>query len=329
MQHVDSLNTDRRAIENFTSGSLIVLLTVIIWGVQFPVAKYTFETVNAFHAAIVRFSVPALILIVALLIREGVAAFQLRGEFLRISVLGLIGMCGAPSLIFGGLMFTRPEIAAIIVATQPLMTVFTQRLLGGEKPGWMSLLCVVSAFLGVITVVTRWESVLHLEASEIIGNLMVLAGAFCWVAFTIAIAHYQKWTSLRITTLTMSAGAIANIALVFILVAIGILHHPSLADWYQVRWEILFLAFVGVLVAMFGWNIGTRKIGALNAMLFINLIPIVTFIIRYWQGYRFEPIELIGVAIVIGALLTQNLTLRIKLKRQIRQAGSPGKETST
>lgn len=319
MAQTDSLNSDRHAIDNFTSGSLILLLTVIIWGVQFPIAKHAFETVNAFHAAIFRFSVPALILVAALLIREGISAFQLRGEIWRISALGIVGMSGAPSLIFGGLMFTRPEIAAIIVATQPLMTVFAQRLLGGEKPGWVSLLCVVAAFLGVVTVVTRWESVLELDTSEILGNLMVLSGAFCWVAFTIAIARYRDWSSLRVTALTMTAGAMANTALVFILVAIGLLTHPSLADWHQVRWEMLFLAFVGVLVAMFGWNIGAKKLGALNAMLFINLIPIVTFLVRYWQGYRFEAIELLGVAIVIGALLTQNLTLRMKIQRQANQ----------
>lgn len=318
MQHVDSLNADRRAIENFTSGSLIVLLTVIIWGVQFPVAKHAFESVDAFHASIVRFSLPAFLLMMVLLIREGTAAFQLRGDIVRVSVLGIIGMCGAPSLIFGGLMFTRPEIAAIIVATQPLMTVFAQRLLGGDKPEWISLSCVIAAFLGVVTVVTRWESVLHLHTSEIIGNLMVLVGAFCWVAFTIAIGRYQTWSSLRITALTMSAGAIANTVLVFILVGIGVLHHPALTDWYQVRWEILFLSIVGVLVAMFGWNIGTKKIGALNAMLFINLIPIVTFIIRYWQGYRFEFAEWLGVVIVISALLTQNLALRMKMQRPIK-----------
>nr|MBX2884250.1 DMT family transporter [Granulosicoccus sp.] len=288
----------------------------------FPIAKHAFVTVDAFHAAIFRFSVPAVILLFVLMIREGIATFQLSGEWMRISGLGVIGMCGAPSLIFGGLMFTRPEIAAIIVATQPLMTVFAQRLLGGDRPDWISLVCVLAAFLGVVTVVTRWESVLQLKATEVAGNLMVLVGAFCWVAFTIATSRYREWSSLKVTALTMSSGAIANTVLAFTLVALGLLTHPGFNDWYEVRWEMLFLAFIGVLVAMFGWNIGAKKIGALNAMLFINLIPIVTFLVRYWQGYRFEPIELLGVAIVIAALLTQNITLRLKLQRDARRANS-------
>jgi len=67
---------------------------------------------------------------------------------------------------------------------------------------------------------------------------------------------------------------------------------------------------------MYGWNSGSRMVGAINAMLFINLIPVVTFIVRYLQGHRFELIELFGAMLVIIALLTQNMALRIKMKQQ-------------
>ena len=299
-------------IDEFSSGTLLVLLTVVIWGVQFPVAKHTFDTVNAFHSAIFRFAIPATILLFALVIREGWSALNTGRDTWKITVLGVIGMCGAPSLIFGGLMFTRPEIAAIIVATQPLLTVLVQRLMGGDKPGIISMLCIGVAFLGVVTVVTRWQSNLQLSPVEIAANFMVLAGALCFVVYTIASARFRHWSSLRLTTLSMLGGATANTLLVVVLVGAGLLTHPSAADWLAVKWELLFLAFVGVLAAMFTWNIGARRIGALNAMLFINLIPVVTFMIRYWQGYRFETAELIGAAMVITALSTQNIVMRYK-----------------
>jgi len=97
------------------------------------------------------------------------------------------------------------------------------------------------------------------------------------------------------------------------LVAAGLIIHPGFQEWYQVRYELLFLALIGVLVAMSGWNAGSRLLGAINAMLFINLIPIVTITFRYLQGYRFSLIELFGAAMVIVALLTQNFVLRRKM----------------
>ena len=296
--------------QELSSGAVLLLLTVIVWGIQFPIAKHAFETVNAFHSAVVRFTIPALILLTALVIKESFSALNTRSDTWPVIGLGVLGMCGAPSLIFGGLMFTRPEIAAIIVATQPLMTVVAQRLMGGANPGVVSLLCVAFAFLGVVTVVTRWEANIGLTQLELIGDAMVLCGAVCWVMFTISCSRYHHWTSLRLTALTMAAGALANTLLVVALVTLGLLTNPSLTEWYQVRWEMLFLAIIGVLGAMFGWNIGARRVGPLNAMLFINLIPVVTFMVRYWQGYRFEQIELVGAGMVIAALLVQNSYMR-------------------
>jgi len=307
--------TDHSARE-FTAGTLLVLTTVIIWGVQFPLAKHTFETVDAFHSAVFRFTLPALMLLTALLIREGWSAMKTGPDTLKIIGLGVMGMSAAPSLIFGGLMFTRPEIAAIIVATQPLITVLVQRIMGGEKPGLGSLLCVGVAFLGVVTVVTRWRTSMDISVAEIAANFMVLAGALCFVVYTIACARYVHWSSLRLTTLCMLSGAAANTLLVVVLVTVGLLVQPSIADWYQVRWELLFLAFAGVLAAMFTWTMGARRVGPLNAMLFINLIPIVTFSVRYWQGHRFETIEIVGSIMVLFALSTQNLIMRMQLSKQ-------------
>jgi len=300
---------DNRGRE-YTVGTVLVLTTVIIWGIQFPIAKHTFETVDAFHSSVFRFTLPALILIIPLVLREGWAALRTGPDTIRIFGIGVMGMCAAPSFIFGGLMFTRPEIAAIIVATQPLITVLVQRAIGGEKPGIVSLLCVFVAFFGVVTVVTRWNATLDISSSEIVANFMVLSGALCFVIYTISCVRYRHWTSLRLTTLCMIAGALANSLLVVALLSLGLLTQPALDDWFQVRWGLLFLAIVGVLGAMFTWILGARRVGPLNAMLFINLIPIVTFAVRYWQGYRFETIELVGAAMVIVALSTQNLLMR-------------------
>lgn len=304
-------SVDNRGRE-YSIGTMLVLATVVIWGVQFPIAKHTFETVDAFHSAVFRFTLPALILFVALVLREGWSALRTGPDTISVFGLGVMGMCAAPSLIFGGLMFTRPEIAAIIVATQPLITVLMQRIMGGESPGIGTVLCVVAAFFGVVTVVTRWETSMDVSAIEIAANFMVLLGALCFVIYTIACVRFQHWTSLRLTTLCMLSGAVANSLLVVVLVTLGLLVQPAIADWIQVRWELLFLALVGVLGAMFTWILGARRVGPLNAMLSINLIPIVTFAVRYMQGYRFEAIELVGAVMVIGALTTQNLLIRIQ-----------------
>ncbi len=264
---------------------------------------------------------------IILVAREGWSALHTGRDTARISVLGVVGMSATPSLIFGGLMFTRPEIAAIIVATQPLITVIAQRLMKGKNPDVFSVFCVMVAFVGVVTVVTRWETGFRLDSTELVGNLMILLGAGCWVAYTLSLDRYRHWSSLRLSAITMTVGAVSNTLLVVFLVAIGLLATPSAADWYDERWGLLFLALVGVLGAMVGWNVGSRRVGALNAILFINLIPVVTFLVRYWQGYSFKSIEIAGALLVMGALLAQNLWARTRvtagLPKETHAPGSP------
>ena len=299
----------------YATGSAFLLLTAVIWGLQFPVAKTAFEIVDAFHSAVFRFGIPALIMITLLLMFEGRRGFAFNRESAEIALLGVLGMCATPSLIFGGLMLTRPEIAAVIVATQPIMSVLVQRLWQKEKPDLLSTICVLVAFLGVATVVTRWDASLQMTREELIGDLMILTGAFCWVVYSIATGkRYPSWSNLRLTAWTMTTGSFGNLLLVIVLVSAGWLAVPTSADWYEVRYELIFLAFIGVLVAMYGWNSGSRMLGAINAMLFVNLIPVVTFGVRYLQGHRFQLIELAGAMLVIIALLTQNLALRRKMQ---------------
>ena len=53
-----------------------------------------------------------------------------------------------------------------------------------------------------------------------------------------------------------------------------------------------------------------KYLGALNAMLMLNLIPIIVFAIEAWLGRSFAVIEIGGAAIVIGALVANNLYQR-------------------
>ena len=68
---------------------------------------------------------------------------------------------------------------------------------------------------------------------------------------------------------------------------------------------------------MICWNAGNKRVGALNAMLMLNLVPVVVFAIGFAQGQRFLPVELAGAALVIGALAANNLYLRVVHARRV------------
>jgi drug/metabolite transporter (DMT)-like permease len=77
-----------------------------------------------------------------------------------------------------------------------------------------------------------------------------------------------------------------------------------------VWWQLAYLTVGGIVISMICWNAGNQRIGPLNSVLFLNLMPVITFAIRAAQGARFQPVELLGAALVISSLMANNFYLR-------------------
>jgi drug/metabolite transporter (DMT)-like permease len=307
---------------NFASGATLAFVAVLIWGAQFPIAKSTFSTIDPFHVSAIRYGAGTLLLAAFVVWREGTAALRYYGRGLSASVLGLVGMTGSPMLVFGGLALTRPEHAAIIVALQPSITAIADWWLHGRRPARFTLGCMTVAFAGVVLVVTKGDPALALGRGELVGDLLILAGAVCWVAYTMGTESFRGWSSLKFTLLTLIPGSIGLAVGTALLVPLGLARVPSLAEMGAVAPQLAFLAVGGVMLSMLCWNAGTRRIGVLNAMLLQNLVPVIVFAIRFAQGERYVAIELAGAGLVIGALAANNFYLRQKHAVRRKQAAS-------
>ena len=307
---------------NFASGATLAFVAVLIWGAQFPIAKSTFSTIDPFHVSAIRYGAGTLLLAAFVVWREGTAALRYYGRGLPASVLGLVGMTGSPMLVFGGLALTRPEHAAIIVALQPSITAIADWWLHGRRPARFTLGCMTAAVAGVVLVVTKGDPALALGRGELVGDLLILAGAVCWVAYTMGTETFRGWSSLKLTLLTLIPGSIGLAVGTALLVPLGLARVPGLAEMGSVAPQLAFLAVGGVMLSMLCWNAGTRRIGVLNAMLLQNLVPVIVFAIRFAQGERYVAIELAGAGLVIGALAANNLYLRHKHAVRRKQAAS-------
>src|SRR5690606_22390757 len=166
------------------------------------------------------------------------------------------------------------------------------------------------------------------HGSELLGDGLVLLAAIAWVGYALVTSRMDGWSSLRVSTLT------ALPALVVILVVWAIAYllgevRIDAAALPGVTWRLAYVSLVGVVLGMFLWNAGLQRTGSVNAMLLLNLMPIVTFAIRASEGARFEAAEVVGAAIVVAALVANNLLLRrgaahADAERQLREPGLRG-----
>ncbi len=308
----------------FRFGLLLVLGAVLIWGIQLPVAKSAMAVLDGYSLSVVRYGVAVLMFMAILAAREGCGALRFEGRGGPAMVAGGFGLAGSALLVFVGLAMTRAEVAVIILMLQPGLTALAQWLVRGVRPESFTIACLGVAFAGVVVAVTRGGDALNVTAGmgslELLGNGLVFLGAVAWITYTMMLGMFPGWSALRFTTLTTSPG-LGMILLVWVGAwAWGAARWPTGAELISVAPEMLFVSLLGVVAAMFLWNAGNRRIGPVNTMLLLNLMPVITFAVRHWQGAQFAMSELVGAGMVVGALVANNLYERRRLQRVAERA---------
>ena len=280
------------------------------WGALFSIVKRTLPVLDPFFLGAFRYAIGVLIFIAILWAAEGRGALRYGGRFVPAALFGVVGFCGFNILSWWGLSYTRPEHASIILALQTPMTALAVWLTRGLRPSPFTVGCIAVAIGGVLLVVTKGSLSQVFEGGSLVGDLLVFLGAVSWVIYTLAGNHFSGWSPLRMTVLTCIPGTIGLIAINVFTIGMGYSELPTPDQVWSVKWQLAYFIVFTVILGVLGFNNGVKYLGALNAMLMLNLIPIIVFAIEAALGRSFSAIEIGGAAVVIGALAANNLYLR-------------------
>ena len=288
-------------------GVLFATITAVTWGGQFVVGKSALETVNAFPLSTVRYAVAAALWLVVLVAVEGRDALRLDGRGLRLLWLGSLGFAGFNLFAYTGLAHARPQSASLIVALAPLLTALVLWRRSGARPAAATFALLALALVGVALVISGGHPTSIVNGSIGWGDGLVLAGVFSFVLYSLAAAEFSDFSPLRYTTLTAALGWLTMAAATAVALGSGLVSVPSGPELWDVTPQIAYLAIPGAFLAVLTWNAGFKRLGAQNAVLFGNLIPVTTFAIEIVRGYRPNAIELAGAGLTISALVANNL----------------------
>ena len=104
----------------------------------------------------------------------------------------------------------------------------------------------------------------------------------------------------------------------------GYLKVPDVETVAAIRWEMGYMIVISGVLAVFSWNAGNRALTPINGILFINLVPVTTFVIAVLSGYYMSRLEVTGAIITIAALASNNLYQRKLIRaKSVVLAGAP------
>jgi drug/metabolite transporter (DMT)-like permease len=302
------------AHRNHRRGMLYMLLVIAIWGAFLPVGKSALQVVDPYWLTAMRFGTAALVFIGLLWVREGRAALSTDGQFRKILLFGSLGFAGFGVCLFEGLKLTRPEISGMILALGPIQVALFQWWRSHHRPDDFTLAAIALALVGELFVITSGD-LARLSGGDALGNGLVFLASLFWTAYTLGGQQFPGWSPVRYTALSCSLGCFA-IAVAVAIATLAGHSQPPRTDQLVAVWPQL--AFIVFCVSVFGilfWNMGVAKLGPLNAGLFANFTPVITYLIAIGQGRRPATVELLGAAIVLIALIANNRHQRSKVGR--------------
>ena len=167
---------------------LILLVLTLIWGLNYPLIKFTSQGISPIFTAAIRSSIASLCGIVYCL-WKGHKLFHTDIMLFHGLMVGLLfGVEFA--CIYMGLLYTDAARSAIFVYLSPFVTAIGAHfLLRGDRLNLPKLLGLILAFGGVLSVFSGHPK--RAAAAMLLGDLLEVMAAFLWGATTLYIKKFM------------------------------------------------------------------------------------------------------------------------------------------
>ncbi|MFD0714846.1 DMT family transporter [Paenibacillus sp. GCM10027626] len=311
-------------------GSLLCLVASMSWGAMFPVAQSALQQIDPYYFSLIRYASVTVILCILLLAKEGKRAFRFEGKGKALIFYGTMAFVVYNMLVFSGqhLMGETGVIAASLAEVlMPMISVLIVWITTRKMPPRYTIVSIVISLTGAMLVITNGNLAFFAEAGKhLLPLLLIIAGVVGWVVYSMGGSRFQNWSTLRYSTLTCLLGSAVSLIIVAVATLLGGLSVPRMETIVSIRYEMAFMIILPGIIALLSWNKGLKILSSFNGILFINFVPITTFIIMAFQGYQISMYECFGTLLVIFALIRNNLHQR-KAQALVKQRIQPVRRT--
>jgi len=303
---------------NVLWGSFLCFLAAVSWGAMFPVAHEAFKHIDPFYFTIIRYGAVTVILVALLLWKEGKQAFRFEGKGLPLWFFGTMAFTIYNLLIFWGedmMGESGVMVASIMESLMPMISIVIIWMIFKKRPHIFTLICVIVSLIGAILVITKGDIRAFLSATNnFIPTILILVAVIGWVIYTMGGSEFNSWSVLRYSTLSCLLGTITAMVIVVGATVFGYISIPTKEVMIVTSPHLIFMIIFPGLIALLGWNVGVSILSPINALLFINFVPVTTLIISIYQGNYVTIYDILGTVFIIISLVANNIFVRMQMK---------------
>lgn len=284
---------------------LLVMTSAFFWGSNFVLAAPILADVPPLWAAAVRFLLGATLMMALAITRREQLIALLRRHALTYLLLGAVGITAFNLLFFHAMQSTSADNAALIMATNPLLTTLLAGIFLRERPGARHLIALPAALAGVAIVITQGRLSMLGSLQIAHGDLLMLGADLSWAAFNVLGRRFMpQGAPLANTAWVMTMGAA-------LLLGVAVYSGTPLQPLgWKAGSALLIMVLGGTVLAYWFWTIGIEHLGAARTAIFLNLVPVSAMLIAAMVGTLPTMAQLAGGVLVLSGVAVSMLPKR-------------------
>jgi drug/metabolite transporter (DMT)-like permease len=284
---------------------LLITSSAFFWGANFVLAGPVLADLPPLWAAALRFALGAMLMFLLTRVRREEILGPARRHAGAYLLLGVVGIAGFNLFFFFAMAITSATSAALIMATNPLLTTILAAAVSGERPTARHLLALPVALIGVAVVIVQGGAggLASLHVGR--GDLLMLGANVSWALYNVLGRRYMPTGSPVVNTtwiMVAGAGLLAAIAL-------GSGEHVAALD-LKAGSALAAMVVGGTVLAYLFWSIGIVRLGAARTAIFLNLVPVFAMLISTAAGTPPTAAQLAGGLLVLVGVAISMLPVR-------------------
>jgi drug/metabolite transporter (DMT)-like permease len=280
---------------------LYLIIATVLWGLNFHLAKVMLQYSTPMVAGFLRY----LFAVIALLVvayKDMPKWLLIKNNWGPLLFIGVVGLFGFNFFFFLGLKYTTAVNASLIGSLNPALTLLLSVIILKTKVSLSQLVGVVIAFIGVVLLITKGNFFNLFQTVFSKGDFYIL---FANILFSLYHVYVKKQSG-KIQTMHLTV--ITNV-LCFLMFAL-ILPFQDVAnvvEYPQPFWlSVIGIGILGTALAYYAWNKGVSLIGAAQAGIYMNVVPLTAVLFSFIFGEQLFAYHIVSfVIILIGLLLMQ------------------------
>lgn len=267
---------------------LILFSVAFIWGSSFAAQRVAAEHLGPFLFNGLRFVVGALVLLPIVRFRP-----QIERRMLPWVILAGVALFAASALQQMGMQLTTAGNAGFITGLYVVLVPLLMVVFLKQKVSWATWAAALLAVLGALLLSTGGE----LKFNP--GDVLELVGALVWAVHVLLVG----WLARRMDVLAFVIGQSLVCAVLNLAVA-AVVDLATLPGLLNAGWTVLYTGVFSIGIGFALQGLGQRLAPATDAALILSLEAVFAAIFGFLLlGERLAPLQLIGCAMILGAIL--------------------------